>query len=117
MSLLSAIFKKAASLVPAPVVNRLGLDYFNHRFNAFGTMTTLQIDSANHRATFDLELKGETQPLRVTIARYELTTAPNGGTFIEIHEVTTSREWMTLLAQQMVKGRKFEVPAMLASVL
>src|SRR5579885_3081266 len=116
MKFLSTILKTVGSLIPTSMVNRIGREYFNHHCHAYGTMTTLQIDSTNHSALFDLELKGETQPLRVNIGRYELTNA-NGKTFIEIHEVTTSREWLSLLAQQMVKGKKIEVPELLASVL
>jgi hypothetical protein len=116
MSLLANILKAVRPLVPDSLVNRLEREYFNHRWHKFGTMTTLQIDSTNHRASFELELRGETQPLRVSIGHYELTVA-NGKTFLEIHEVTTSREWMTLLAQQLVKGKKFEGPEMVASVL
>jgi hypothetical protein len=116
MSLLAAIIKTVRPMVPHALVNRLEREYFNHRWHSFGTMTSLQIDPTSRRATFDLELKGETQPLRVTIGRYELTDE-NGKTFLEIHEVATSREWMTLLAQQLVKGKKFEVPEMIKSLL
>ncbi|HWF19407.1 MAG TPA: hypothetical protein VG754_09065 [Verrucomicrobiae bacterium] len=116
MSLLTAILKTVGSLVPDSMVDRIAREYFNHRFRSLGAMTTLQIDSAAKRATCDLELKGETQAVHVNIGRYELSTI-GGKTFLEIHEVSTSREWLTMLAQQMVKGRKFEVPEALTSVL
>lgn len=79
-------------------------------------MTTLQIDSANKKATLDLELKGETQPLRVTIDCYELTTLGEK-TFLEIKELTTSREWINILAKEFFKGKKFEVPEVVKAVL
>ena len=116
MSFLTAIVKTVAPLLPEKIVNWTAREYFNHRLNSFGTMTTLHIDSVKRRAAVDLELKGETQPLHITIDRYEVTKA-SGKTFIEIQEITTSREWLTLLAQQMVKGKKFEVPELVASVL
>ena len=79
-------------------------------------MTTLQIDSANKKATLDLELKGETQPLRVTIDRYELTTQEDK-TFLEIKELATSREWINVLVGEFLKGKKFEVPEVVKAVL
>jgi len=79
-------------------------------------MTTLQIDSANKKATLDLELKGETLPLHVTVDRYELTTLEDK-TFLEIKELTTSREWINVLAGEFLKGKKFEVPEMMKAVL
>ena len=116
MSLFTSIVKAVAPLVPEKFVDWSAREYFNHRFHSFGTMTTLHIDSAKRIASVDLELKGETQPLHITIDRYEMTKA-SGKTFVEIQEITTSREWLTLLAQQMLKGKKFEVPELVASVL
>lgn len=116
MSLLATIVKAVRPLVPNALVNRLEREYFNYHWHRFGTMTTLHIDSTHKRASCDLQLKGETQPLHVNIGAYELSVA-NGKTFLEIHEISTSREWMTLLAQQLVKGKKIEVPEIVASVL
>ncbi len=116
MSLLTAIFKTLVPLVPASLVHRGAREFFNHRFPSLGTMTTLQIDSARQRVTLDLELKGETQPLHIVIDRYELTTVDEK-TFIELKEVTTSREWMNVLAKEFLKGKKFEVPEAVRSVL
>lgn len=116
MSLLANIVKAVRPLVPNVLVNRIEREYFNHHWQKFGNMTTLQIDPTNRRASFDLQLKGETQPLHVDIGRYELIEL-NGKTYLEIHNVTTSREWMTLLAQQMLKDKRFEVPEIVASVL
>ena len=115
MSLLTSILKTVASHAPK-IVDWSVREYLNHRFHNFGHMTTLHIDSAKRTASIELELKGETQPLHVAIDRYEVSKA-DGKTFIEIHEITTSREWLTLLAQQMVKGKKLEVPELAASVL
>ena len=116
MSLLTAIFKTLAPLVPNSFVDWGAREYFNHQFPSIGTMTTLQIDSTHQRATLDLELKGETQPLHVVIDRYELTTVGDQ-TFIELKEVNTSREWINVLAKKFLKGRKFEVPEAFRSVL
>ena len=97
MSLLTTILKAISPFVPDPVVGWGLREYFNYNYKSLGTMTTLQIDSTNKRASLDLELKGETQPLHITINHYELTSAGDK-TFIEIKEITTSREWINSLA-------------------
>ena len=116
MGLLTNIIKAVAPLVPGRVTAWGAREYFNHRYNSLGTMTTLEIDSKNKKASLELELKGETQPLRVDIADYEVTTA-EGKTFIEIREFTTSREWINVLAREFLKGKKFEVPEIVHAVL
>src|SRR5215469_5602949 len=109
MDWLSAIFKTISALSPGQAGPWALRKYFNHKYQSLGVMTSLQIDSKNKTASLDLDLKGETQPLHITIKRYELTRE-GGRTFVEIKELETSREWMTLLARQFVKGKKFAVP-------
>ena len=116
VGLFTSIVKAVGPLLPGPAREWAARQYFNHQYSNFGVMTTLQIDSANKKATLDLELKGETQPLRVTINRYELTTQEDK-TFLEIKELTTSREWINILAGEFLKGKKFEVPEVVKVVL
>jgi hypothetical protein len=116
MSFLTSIQKAVGSLVPDSVVEWGAREYFNHKYKSLGTMTTLQIDSAKKTASVDLDLKGETQPLQITINRYELTTS-GGKTLIEIKDFSTSREWITSVAREFLKGRTFEVPEALKAVL
>lgn len=116
MDWLATILKTVGPAVPASMSAWALRKYFNHNFKSFGVMTNLQIDSANKRASLDLDLKGETQPLRVTINRYELTSE-GGQTFIEFKEVDTSREWINYLAGQFLKGRKFAVPEIAQAIL
>jgi hypothetical protein len=116
MSLFTTILKAVRPLVPDAAVQWGAREFFNHRYNSFGTMTTLQIDSTSKKASFDLELKGESQPVRMTINQYKLTTA-GGQTFIEVTDIDTSREWLTVLARQFMNGKKFEVPEVVRAVL
>src|SRR5258708_6147635 len=109
MSLLTTLLKAVGPLAPRPMVDWGAKEYFNNRYKSLGTMTKLNIDSTNKKATLELDLKGETQPLQITIHRYELTTA-GGKTFIEIKEFETSREWINSLAKPLLKGKTFEVP-------
>ena len=109
MSLFNDLFQAVHPLLP-PAFKRWGArEFFNQRFGHIATMTTLQIDSAKRTATLDLDLKGESQPLRITIPRYELT-AIDGKIMVEIKEVQTSREWVSLLLAEFTKNGKLKFP-------
>jgi hypothetical protein len=116
MSFLTSMFETISPLLPDTVTAWGARQYFNGRYYSLGHMTTLQIDSTNKKASLALELRGETEPLHVTIDRYELTTA-GGQTFIEIKKFSTSREWINVVAAAFLKGRKFEVPELVKAVL
>jgi hypothetical protein len=116
MSFLTSILKAVRPLIPDSAVEWGAREYFNHHYKELGTMTHLQIDSAKKTASLVLDLKGEIQPLHVTINQYELTTQGEK-TFVEIKDFETSREWMNVLAKQLLKGKKFEVPEAVKAVL
>jgi hypothetical protein len=116
MSLFTAILETVRPLLPDRATVWAARQYFNFRFQPLGEMTNLQIDAAKKTASLDLDLKGETQPLHITIERYELTTAGEK-TFIEIKKFNTSREWINSLAREFLDGRKFEVPGAVKALL
>ncbi len=116
MNLLTSFIKAVAPLVPDSAVALGGREYFNRRHGTWGTLTSLQIDTKNQKAALDLELKGETRPLRITVERYELTTIGDKN-FIEIKEFDTSREWLNVLARDFLKGKKLEVPEAVRAIL
>jgi hypothetical protein len=76
----------------------------------YGTLTRLKVDTTNCSIEGELDLKGETQPVRIDIRRYELFEEA-GSTWFIIKEISTSREWLTILAQDVAVGRKLEIPS------
>ncbi len=116
MFFLNTIMKAVGPLIPDSVRGWGAREYLNHHYRSLGAMTTLLLDSTNKKASLDLELKGETQPLQVTVGRYELSSM-GGKTFIEIKELSTSREWINFLARDFLKDKKFEIPELLGAVL
>jgi hypothetical protein len=77
--------------------------YLNTKIKAFGYMTNLDIDTKNKTIKLSLELKGETQPIQITVSKYNLVQ--NGSdTMLELGEITATREWINeLLAHPEVK--------------
>jgi len=76
----------------------------------YGTLKNLKLDLAQRSIDAEVELKGESSPVRVQIHKYEVLEE-NGAAFIVVKEVSTSREWLTTLARNYAVGRKIEIPA------
>ena len=82
----------------------------------YGTLTRLKLDTGNRSVEADLELSGETQPVRIHVQEYELIEA-DGRASIVIKQITTSRAWLTRLAQDFAVDRKFDLPESVRSFL
>ena len=76
----------------------------------YGQLTHFKLDSDQRSAEIELVLNGEVQPLRVAIQRFEII--PSGDdVFVVIHEMITSRAWLTQAARDHVIGKRFKLPA------
>lgn len=73
-------------------------------------MVNLSINPATKTVQFSVELKGEDKPIEVTINNYEFDER-DGTLFLIIHDLSVSKEWMHVLAQQVVAGRPIEMGA------
>lgn len=81
----------------------------NHYLERYGHMKKILIDSERKTITLELDLKGEREPILVVVEEYDLLTE-DGSAFLVPLRVTTSREWMTVLAQNLVVGRRLPLP-------
>ena len=63
----------------------------------------------------EIELAGEIEPLTVT-GSYQLMEN-DGKTVLAPAHIKTSKEWLTILAAEQIKGRTFEVPGIVRSFL
>src|SRR5437867_5404832 len=75
----------------------------------YGTITTVELDSAAKKLHLEALLRGETAPIRVEIASYEIERR-DGEAFFTIKQIETSREWITTLARQQLIGRPIKLP-------
>ncbi len=72
-------------------------------------LKNLQINARLKTFSLNLDLVGESVPLTVS-GGYQLMV-DNGKTFIAPgSDLHTSKEWLTILASEFLKGRSFEVP-------
>ncbi len=99
------------------LVSSFALPMLNNAWlKPYGQATDLKLDSTNKTVEITVTLRGESTPVRVQVADYELTQQ-DGKTFVVLKSVSTSREWMTELAQRYLVGKRLEVPAEAASML
>lgn len=64
----------------------------------YGKMLKLEIDPVKQTMSLEVLLKGEVEPLHVSVGRYACVAA-NGDSRLTLHDVTTSREWINALIQ------------------
>ena len=88
----------------------------NGPLKPYGQATDLKLNSTNKTLEVTVALRGESTPIRVEVQDYELMDE-GGKTFVVLKRVTTSREWMTELAQKFLAGKRLEVPAEVSSML
>ena len=85
------------------------------RLTLYGQMLNFQLDSQAKTITLEMLLKGEREPIRVTLAGYEILdgTPPR----LRFGGATASREWLEVVLNQFVVNQPVELPANLAPVL
>jgi hypothetical protein len=86
-----------------------------HRLQPYGRMLNLSIDSKTKRIRLEILLKGETEPIAITIDEYQLTNAA-GAEFIVIKKASASREWINALLQDFAIDKKVPLPAKYANM-
>jgi hypothetical protein len=86
----------------------------NSLLRPYGKATSLKLNSSEKSASVVLELKGENLPVEIQLNRYEFQQEGER-LFLIIHSVTTSREWLTTLAQQQLINKKLELPPQAAA--
>jgi len=86
--------------------------WFNQAKKHYGNMTHINIDSQKRSLDIELDLKGEATPLQINIKNYRLIDE-SGETYIELSDITTSREWINALLGDYpdLEKRRYKVPA------
>jgi len=75
----------------------------------YGTLTALKLDTTARTINAELQLNGETEPVRIEVHEYELLEEA-GKAFVVLKSLSTSRSWLTRLANDFAVGRRFALP-------
>ncbi len=90
--------------------------YVNDKFKAYGEVVDCQVDTAAGRLTVHARLKGERDTVSATLERYELEREGDQ-VFIVLRSFSSSREWLTLLLNQLFSGKRYGLPAKVGALL
>ena len=69
----------------------------------YGKMTGLEIDKENRIISADLELKGESEGVRITLSNYRLIQEDVKNPLFELGTIEVSREWLDAVLKTLVK--------------
>jgi hypothetical protein len=92
------------------LVEKAGMAVLNQAvLKPYGSITKLKLDTTARTIEAELELKGETERLRLHVQEYELRQEGDRA-FVIIKSIETSREWLTTAARDFAVDKPFELP-------
>jgi hypothetical protein len=90
--------------------------YINDRYKEYGEVLDCQVDTKENRLSFRVLLRGEKEPASIAIDRYELER-DGDDTYLKLRSFSTSREWITLLLNQLLAGKRFKISSTVSALL
>ena len=82
----------------------------NTAIKSYGSVIAFKIDSKDKSFLMELMLKGETQPVRIEITRYEFKRHDEKS-FVIIYNLKANREWMQTVMEFALLNKEFELPS------
>lgn len=82
----------------------------------YGRLISIRLNSLNRTVELEVMLKGESAPLSIKMNEYEIITE-EGKHYLTCSDISVSREWMKILAEDLLKGKRLEVPAKYAKLV
>lgn len=108
MGLLNSIKDTASSFIGEKIlINQL---------EKYGRVNDFKIDSKNKKFKLNITLKGETDPLEILIDKYEIINQ-NDYDILKISKISTSKEWMNILIEEMIKEKEIKIPGKYSKIL
>jgi hypothetical protein len=90
--------------------------YVNEKFGEYGEVIDCQVDTAASSLTVHARLKGERDTVSATLERYELQREGEQ-LFIVLRNFSSSREWLTLLLNKLLSGKRYPLPSKVGALL
>ena len=85
----------------------------------YGEMLNFSVQPETKTITLEVLLKGEKEPVKITLNGYELlaATGPGSKPALRVASATASREWLQVLLGQFLEGKPFDLPPQAAPLL
>ena len=82
--------------------------FVNQKLKGIGELTDLRVDTKTKSMRLRLELRGESEPLEIHVAKYSLKQKGDETRLI-VKEATASREWVAVALRDFVVGQSFPI--------
>ena len=90
--------------------------WINNQYRRYGRMIQFKVDPSRKTIEAEILLAGETEPITIQVESYNYARQGEAGVFT-VNQVTVSREWMSLLANELLVDKPLVVPASAAKWL
>ena len=90
--------------------------FLNDRFSDYGEATECKVDTRNCRVSLTAMMRGEREPVTAVIEHYELQEQ-NGERYIVLHELSSSRQWLTALLTRLFDGKRYKLTSAISRLL
>lgn len=90
--------------------------FLNDRLRDFGEVLDCEIDTGRSRISVRTLLKGERDPLTVSVERYELAMEGEQ-LYATLRSFSSSRPWVSLLLSKVMTGKRYKLPGAVARLL
>jgi hypothetical protein len=92
-------------------LSKLLLSSARQYLKEFGEVLDVVLDSAARSISVSMLPVGELEPIRVDLTGYGLTTDATGRGWLTYEGLTTSRQWLTLVAERAMPEKKLRLPS------
>ncbi|TXH04897.1 MAG: hypothetical protein E6R07_05865 [Nevskiaceae bacterium] len=90
--------------------------FLNEKFKDYGEVLDCEFDTTANRLSLHALLRGESAPVSAAVERYKIKRDV-AGAYIVLHELSSSREWLTRLLNALFAGKRYAVPAAVGALL
>lgn len=91
------------------LTSRAAQKFLAAKFERYGSLDSVRIESREKRITLEFTLLGETSPTRIFVDNYLLTKV-GGETHLTLAKLRCERPWLQHALEDWVQGKSFPVP-------
>jgi hypothetical protein len=113
MSLLGNFLDKAKG----QALSLAGKQFLGAYLGKYGAMLNFSVNPETHTIHLEMLLKGEKEPIQLTLGGYEIIEPAEGKPAVRVAQVSASREWLEVVLRQFVEGKSIDLPANAAPLL
>jgi hypothetical protein len=113
---LAKVKRSAFSQFKDAALEQALLLFLRPRFERYGEISNLTLDTSQKVLTAEVRLRGESMPLQVHEAHYR-TEQADGETRVIIYDVKVSREWAQHLLEDHFREISIKIPPLLQALV